>query len=159
MDEKIVWEILRSNTWSLKSILILICNFVIFSHYFPQVAYDPGNKSKPIAIRIRKLPKGSIKQDQIVSSQTYTGSVIQDQPGKPKKSSPTNNNQRDSDTGLIKYTINGKDSATIVYLVSKIIQLCFMSLNWGFKQIYKIHQNSANICFVIIDQISWRKWN
>ena len=103
--------------------------FILFSHNFSQVAYDPGNKSKPIAIRIRKLPKGSIKQDQIVSSQTYTGTVIQDQPGKPKKSSPTNNNQRDSDTGLIKYTINGKDSATIVYLVSKIIQLCFMSLN------------------------------
>lgn len=81
------------------------------------VAYDPGNKSKPIAIRIRKLPKGSIKQDQVVSSQTFTGTVIQDQPGKPKKASPPNNSQRDSDTGLIKYTINGKDSATIVYLV------------------------------------------
>jgi len=42
-----------------------------------QVAYDPGNKSKPIAVRIRKLPKGSIRQDQLVSSHTLTGVVIQ----------------------------------------------------------------------------------
>lgn len=54
-----------------------------------------------------------------MSSQTYTGTVIQDQPSKPKKSSP-NASQSNSDTGLIKYIVTGKESATIIYLVGLV---------------------------------------
>ncbi|XP_067945654.1 cold shock domain-containing protein E1-like [Watersipora subatra] len=80
------------------------------------IAYDPGNKSKPIAIRIRKLAKGSIKQEQQVSSQTFTGTVTQDHPApKSKKGSP--HNVSSTDTGLIQYTNISKESVFIPYLV------------------------------------------
>ena len=80
-----------------------------------QVAYDPGNKSKPIAIRIKKLPKGSLKQDQVVSSFTYTGTVVQDQPGRAKKPGI---GSTAADTGLIRYQANGNgNELTISYLV------------------------------------------
>lgn len=99
------------------------------------MAFDPGNKSKPIAIRIKKLPKGSIKQDQVVSSQAYTGTVVQDQPLKLKKGSPSAPNSNGSpDTGIIKYSANGKD-VTIPYMVSYAMTLrslkVQLSVIWG----------------------------
>lgn len=84
------------------------------------IAYDPGNKSKPIAIRIRKLAKGSIRQDQVVSLQTYTGKVIQDHPAIAKSKKPTSNGGGSAnDTGLIQYSTGtpGKEESTISYLV------------------------------------------
>ena len=101
--------------------MVVVCSLIhAYRWLILQVAYDPGNKSKPIAIRIKKLPKGSIKQDQVVSSQAYTGTVVQDQPPKSKKVSlaNTSGSSGGSDTGLIKYIGNHGKESSVVYLVS-----------------------------------------
>ena len=92
-----------------------------------QIAYDPGNKSKPIAIRIRKLPKGSIRQEQIISIITYTGTVTQDHPTGPKAKKGTPNSTN-SETGLIQYTTGNKEQCTIVYQVRAVFVCIFKEL-------------------------------
>ena len=95
------------------------CSVLIVFVACLQIAYDPGNKSKPIAIRIRKLPKGSIRQEQIISIITYTGTVTQDHPTGPKAKKGTPNSTN-SETGLIQYTTGNKEQCTIVYQVRAV---------------------------------------
>lgn len=53
-----------------------------------------------------------------MSSFTYTGTVVQDQPGRPKRSGSGGGNTVPADSGVIKYQANGSD-LTIHYLVSR----------------------------------------